>query len=195
MLQTHLILAVLWIVYCVLHSVLASLSIKARVQKLAGAHFRHYRLFYTLFAAVSLLAIVYYQLRMQSIVLFPKTVFSNIMGSLIGITGVVIMLVCIKKYFVSLSGVKSLVQESPSAELMIKGIHRYMRHPLYLGTFLAIWGLWLLVPTLGLLITNVVITAYTLYAIQLEEKKLIAEFGDRYRAYQKTVPKLIPRFR
>ncbi|MBB1285000.1 isoprenylcysteine carboxylmethyltransferase family protein [Flavisolibacter sp. BT320] len=195
MLETHLILAVLWIVYCVLHSVLASLSVKARVQKMAGKRFRHYRLFYTLFAAVSLFAIVFYQLRMQSVDLFPKTIFSTLAGILIGITGVGIMLVCIKKYFVSLSGIKSLVQETPSSQLMIKGIHRYMRHPLYLGTFLAIWGLWLLAPTLSLLISNVVITAYTLYAIQLEETKLIAEFGDQYRAYQKSVPKLIPRFR
>lgn len=195
MLQTHIILAVLWILYCVLHSVLASLSVKAKVQKLAGSRARHYRLFYTLFAAVTLFAIVYFQLRMQSMDLFPKSLFSTVTGSLTGMTGVGIMLVCIKKYFVSLSGVKSLVQETPSSQLMIRGIHRYLRHPLYLGTFLAIWGLWLLAPSLSLLISNVVITAYTLYAIPLEEAKLIAEFGDQYRAYQKRVPKLIPRFR
>lgn len=195
MLQTHLFLAVLWIAYCVLHSVLASLSVKAWVQKRVGSQFRHYRLFYTLFAAVSLIAIVYFQLGIQSIVLFPKSLYTTFAGSLIGITGFGIMLVCIKKYFASLSGVKSLVQEMPSAQLMIKGIHRHIRHPLYLGTFLAIWGGWLLFPTLSLLISNVVITVYTLYAIQLEEAKLVAEFGDQYRAYQKSVPKLIPRFR
>ncbi|HEV7333707.1 MAG TPA: isoprenylcysteine carboxylmethyltransferase family protein [Flavisolibacter sp.] len=194
MLQTHLLLAVLWITYCVLHSVLASLTVKTRVQKFAGVYFRHYRLFYTVFAAVSLVAIVYFQLRIQSTELLTTTLFSKIAGSLLGLIGISIMLVCIKKYFVSLSGIKSLVQETPSTELMIAGIHRYIRHPLYLGTFLAIWGLWLLFPTLSLFISNVVITAYTLYAIQLEEEKLIAEFGEQYREYQKRVPKLIPRF-
>ena len=195
MLQTHLILAVLWITFCVLHSVLASLSVKKWVQKLAGDFFRHYRLFYTLFAAISFLAIVYFQLRISSVDMFIGTLFSNIAGSLLGLTGVGIMLVCIKKYFVSLSGIKSLLQETPSTQLMIAGIHRYARHPLYLGTFLAIWGVWLLAPTLSFLVSNVVITLYTLYAIRLEEEKLIAEFGDQYRAYQKQVPKLIPRFR
>jgi protein-S-isoprenylcysteine O-methyltransferase Ste14 len=104
------------------------------------------------------------------------------------------MLVCIRKYFVSLSGLKSLYQEEPAAELMITGIHRYMRHPLYSGTFLAIWGLWVLWPSASLLIANAVITIYTLLAIRLEEEKLVAEFGDQYRLYQQKVPKLIPRF-
>lgn len=194
MLQTHLLLAVLWVTYCVLHSVLASLSVKASVQKIVGSGFRHYRLFYTLFAAVTFFAIVQYQLRMPSTAILPTPAFVTLAGVLIGITGVGIMLVCIQKYFVSLSGIKSLVQETPSAQLMITGIHRHMRHPLYLGTFLAIWGLWLLAPTLSLLISNVVITVYTLYAIRLEEAKLIAEFGDQYRTYQKSVPKLIPHF-
>lgn len=195
MLQTHILLAVLWIAYCVLHSVLASLWVKKAVQIKLGNAFRHYRLFYTVFAALSLLANVYYQLRLTSTAILPASLLMQTAGALIGLTGIVIMLVCIKKYFVSLSGIKSLVQETPSTELMIKGIHRYARHPLYLGTFLAIWGAWLLFPTLSLLISNVVITLYTLYAIQLEEAKLVAEFGDQYRKYQQSVPKLIPRFR
>jgi protein-S-isoprenylcysteine O-methyltransferase Ste14 len=69
-----------------------------------------------------------------------------------------------------------------------------MRHPLYLGTFLFLWGLWLLFPTVSLLLANIVITGYTLYAIRLEEEKLVAEFGEQYIRYQQQVPKLIPRF-
>jgi protein-S-isoprenylcysteine O-methyltransferase Ste14 len=45
-----------------------------------------------------------------------------------------------------------------------------------------------------LLITDFIITVYTLLAIRLEEEKLVAEFGDQYRRYQRSVPKLIPRF-
>ncbi|RYY64363.1 MAG: isoprenylcysteine carboxylmethyltransferase family protein [Chitinophagaceae bacterium] len=195
MLPTHILLAFLWINYCVLHSVLASLWVKRAAQKWLGNKFRHYRLFYTVFAALSLLAIVFYQLRIDSKALLAVSVLTQMAGLILGLSGLGIMLVCIKKYFVSLSGIKSLVEEKPSTELMIAGIHRYTRHPLYLGTFLAIWGAWFLFPTLSLLISNVVITLYTLYAIQLEEAKLVAEFGDQYRKYQQSVPKLIPRFR
>jgi protein-S-isoprenylcysteine O-methyltransferase Ste14 len=195
MLLNHIILAVCWILYCVLHSVLASLRVKHWVRENIRERFRYYRLFYTLFAALSLAALVFYQLSISSKNLFEQTLFSNIVGGVLSFLGVSLMLVCIRKYFFSLSGLKSLYQETPSSELMIAGIHRYMRHPLYTGTFAAIWGFWLLFPSLGLLIADLVITGYTLYAIRLEEEKLVTEFGEQYRTYQRKVPKLLPRFR
>lgn len=103
------------------------------------------------------------------------------------------MLVCIKKYFLNLSGLKSLVAEEViSNELRIDGIHRFVRHPLYLGTFIFIWGLFLLYPHWSLLIANSVITIYTLVAIRFEEQKLIEEFGEAYITYQKQVPTILP---
>lgn len=194
MLLNHILVAAVWILYCVLHSVLASITIKKWVQQKTGKVFRYYRLFYTLFAFLSLAAVIYFQLSIKSVYLFDPTVLSNLLGSITALLGLGLMLVCIKKYFLSLSGLKSLYQESPSAELMIAGVHRYMRHPLYTGTFLFIWGLWLLFPSLSFFIADTVITVYTVYAIRLEEAKLVQEFGDKYREYQRTVPKLIPRF-
>ncbi len=194
MLLNHIILATLWVVYCVLHSVLASIRVKKSVQKKAGKAYHYYRLFYTLFAAFSLAALLYYQLTIPSKKTFEQSLLLTIGGWLLSAIGLGLMLVCIRKYFMSLSGLKSLFQESPASELMITGVHRYMRHPLYLGTFLFIWGLWILFPTYSLLVANLVITGYTLFAIRLEEDKLVAEFGETYRKYQEAVPKLIPRF-
>ncbi|WP_162944742.1 methyltransferase family protein [Flavisolibacter nicotianae] len=194
MLYHHILLAILWILYGVLHSVMANLGFKSAVRKRTGKYYRYYRLFYTVFAAVSLVALVVYQLGIPGKYLFQPTFTTRIIGGVLLLAGLVLMAVCIKKYFANLSGLKSLYQETPSSELMITGIHRYMRHPLYTGTFLAIWGLWVIVPASTLLIADVVITVYTLLAIQLEEEKLVAEFGDQYRVYQQTVPGLIPRF-
>lgn len=194
MLLQHVLLAIVWTVYCVLHSVLADLRVKNWVQQKAGKSFRYYRLFYTLFAAIALAALVLYQFSMTSLDVYRPTIFTNIVGGLVAVSGLAVMVICIQKYFLSLSGLRSLYQETPAAELMIAGIHRYMRHPLYTGTFLAIWGFWIIFPTLSLLITDAIITVYTLLAIQLEEEKLVAAFGDQYRRYQRTVPKLIPRF-
>ena len=95
----------------------------------------------------------------------------------------------------NLSGLRSLAIEDFSNELQITGIHKYVRHPLYLGTFMFIWGLFLVIPLLSLLIANVIITVYTLIGIELEEKKLLSEFGENYRLYRQTVPKLIPTFK
>lgn len=194
MLLNHILVAAVWILYCVLHSALASITIKQWVQQKAGKNFRYYRLFYTLFAFLSLAAVIYFQVSIESVYLYERTVISNLLGISTALAGLGLMLVCIKKYFLSLSGLKSLYQEAHSAELMIAGVHRYMRHPLYTGTFLFIWGLWLLFPSLSLFITDVVITVYTVYAIRLEEAKLVQEFGEKYREYQQNVPKLIPRF-
>jgi protein-S-isoprenylcysteine O-methyltransferase Ste14 len=194
MLLNHVILGVCWGFYCFLHSFLASLPVKQRLQRSVGKQYRYYRLFYTVFAAVSLGALVVFQIALPTSDVFTPTTATKMLGWLVMVAGVGLMIVCIKKYFISLSGLKSLFQEAPAAELMIAGIHRYMRHPLYAGTFLAIWGLWILLPYLSLLLSNSIITLYTLYAIQLEEEKLVAEFGEQYRRYQKAVPKLIPRF-
>ncbi len=48
--KQHLILAFLWILFCALHSVLASLWWKQLAHRLLGTGFRLYRLLYTLFA-------------------------------------------------------------------------------------------------------------------------------------------------
>lgn len=189
----HLFLAGFWTAYCVLHSVLASIKVKKKAQKNFGRWHRYYRLFYTVFAALSLAAVVLYQFSIHSPTLYKRSTGSDIVGATLCGIGLVLMTHCIKKYFLSLSGLKSLFQEAPGAELMINGIHRFVRHPLYTGTFLAIWGLWVVAPSLGLLIADSVITLYTLLAIRLEEEKLVSEFGQQYRLYQLQVPKLIPR--
>jgi protein-S-isoprenylcysteine O-methyltransferase Ste14 len=109
------------------------------------------------------------------------------------ILGAAIMLICIKKYFLSLSGLKSLFANKVVAnELRIDGIHKYVRHPLYLGTFIFIWGGFLLLPLLSLLISISIITIYTLIGIRLEEEKLLAEFGETYRKYILLTPMIIP---
>jgi protein-S-isoprenylcysteine O-methyltransferase Ste14 len=194
MLQQHLVLAFIWILFCALHSGLASIGAKQKAQKLMGRHFRLYRLWYTLFAFASLGAVVIYQLSIATTHLYAPNTFSKILGGLVCLSGVVIMGVCIRKYFMHLSGLKSLYlnDEQAANKLQISGIHRFVRHPLYSGTFLAIWGIWIVVPQLSLLIANAIITCYTIMAIKWEEQKLLQEFGDDYRRYQQQVPRLVP---
>ena len=91
-----------------------------------------------------------------------------------------------------LSGLRWLLKNDGEQVLLENGVHRYVRHPLYSGTFLFIWGLWLIFPSLSLLISNSVITVYTLIGIQFEEQKLVKEFGERYMEYKKRVPMIIP---
>ena len=189
---SHITLAFLWIIYCLLHSITASERFKSFAQRGMKKNFRLFRLVYNLFAAISFIAIVFYQSIIPSSLLFKPVIFSITVGILIGVIGLTIMAVCIAKYFKGLSGLFTAPEKKAGGVLIISGIHQWVRHPLYFGTFLFIWGGWIAYPLLSLLISNCIITIYTLIGIRLEEDKLIAEYGEQYKSYQQNVPMIIP---
>ncbi len=72
-------------------------------------------------------------------------------------------------------------------------LYRLVRHPLYLGFFLAFWS----TPemTVGHLLLAAGMSAYMLIAIRYEERDLIAFHGRDYEDYRGRVGMLLPRFR
>ncbi len=114
---------------------------------------------------------------------------------LLVIPGALIMIVSVYKYFRLLSGIRTLYESLPEVKLEIRGIHKYVRHPLYTGTLLFVWGLFFIFPFLNNLVAALAITGYTLIGIKFEEKKLLLQFGDHYREYVSKVPMLIPAFK
>ncbi|MEP6926989.1 MAG: isoprenylcysteine carboxylmethyltransferase family protein [Ginsengibacter sp.] len=190
----HWILFFLWIFYCVIHSTLATAKVKSIFEKASGKFFRYYRLAYTIFAAVTLLLILYFQYSFASPALINQSTIKYISFVIFVLPGLIIMMISILKYFKLLSGVRSLFEGNLPTELQKKGIHRYVRHPLYSGTLLFIWGLFFIFPMVNNLIAVGVITGYVLIGIRLEEKKLLIEFGNLYKDYISEVPMLIPDF-
>ena len=190
----HIILVLLWLLFGILHSLLAAGWWKRLMQRWLHAHYKYYHFAYSVFAALTLIGILLFQYTMQSRLLFTLPGWVNVLLGLPVLAGVAIMLVVIRKYFFSLSGISVFYKQPPPAVLEQGGLHRYVRHPLYSGTLLFIWSLFFLFPYLSNLLACVVITLYTLLGARLEEKKLVTQFGEEYIAYKKRVPMVIPRF-
>ena len=68
--------------------------------------------------------------------------------------------------------------------------YRLVRHPLYLGMLIALWCPPLM-STARFALT-IGFTLYVLIGARLEERDLVRDFGDDYRAYQTSVPMLLP---
>jgi protein-S-isoprenylcysteine O-methyltransferase Ste14 len=188
----HWLLVFLWVLYCLIHSLLAAIKVKLFIAKVSYKFSRYYRLAYTIFAALTLLLILYFQYSFTSPALMNIKDLRYIPFIIILLPGLIIMMISILKYFKLLSGVRTLYQESPSMVLQCEGLHNFVRHPLYLGTLLFIWGLFFIFPMLNNLIAVVIITGYVFIGIRLEENKLLIEFGNLYADYISRVPMLIP---
>ena len=72
----------------------------------------------------------------------------------------------------------------------LRGPYFWVRHPLYFFVLVLIWS----TPSVNSdrLLFNVLWTSWIVSGASLEERDLVAEFGERYRHYQKTVPMLLP---
>lgn len=72
------------------------------------------------------------------------------------------------------------------------GAYSICRHPMYTGWLIASWGIVMSKPYLLTLFYNLLITLFVVHESLQEEKRMTELFGDRYLAYKKTIPFLLP---
>jgi protein-S-isoprenylcysteine O-methyltransferase Ste14 len=85
--------------------------------------------------------------------------------------------------------------EMKAQGVMADGPYRFVRNPLYLGLWLMVAAMALVMPPSGALLAMILITIFILRLILAEESFLSERMGDSYRAYLASVPRLAPRLR
>jgi protein-S-isoprenylcysteine O-methyltransferase Ste14 len=78
-------------------------------------------------------------------------------------------------------------------ELVAAGPYRYLRNPLYLGSWLLALAASILMPPSGAAFFLLAFSVFVLFLISAEERFLAAQLGDIYQQYCRRVPRLWPR--
>jgi len=190
----HVVYAAAWLSFGWGHSVLAGDWCKRRLHPIVDPF---YRLAYNAFAAVHL-GLIW----LLGHWLFDHaTRFDLAMGwqrflIVLYVSGWMIMLIGLRGYDLGrLIGTRQIrnsrlgVEESNDEPLRLDGLHRYVRHPLYTGGFLILWGR---VANEFDLATAVWGSLYLLIGTWFEEGRLVKLYGNEYQDYRRHVPAFIP---
>jgi protein-S-isoprenylcysteine O-methyltransferase Ste14 len=112
-----------------------------------------------------------------------------IIGLTMVLVGIVIRFVAIATLGKNFSG---LLRIRNDHTLVRTGIYRRVRHPAYLGAILLFLGIPVMLSSILGFLTMLLLVAYLMFRIKLEEKMLIARFGDEYREYMMHSNRLLP---
>lgn len=179
--------------YGALHSLFAAAAVKRWFRTRFGSQVdRVYRLAYNALAAISSLPLVALLITRPGVLLYRL----ELPWSSIAIAGQIASAVALgvgllQSDALSLSGLRQWSGQRAEAQpLVVHGLYRWVRHPLYTAGLLLIW----LTPvmTSSVLAFNLALTLYVLVGSRLEERRLLAEFGAAYQDYQQRVPSLLP---
>ncbi len=196
--MAYIVLALLWIGWCALHSALISLTVTDYLKARLGGGYRFYRLFYNVFALATLALVMSYSPPPAGDPLFRWDGPWAYLRLALAAAATALFVAGGRKYdMLQMLGVRQAIAGRTHAALTAAGtldttgILGLTRHPWYLGAIILIWAGRgeLYAPTL---LVNAILTAYVVIGIVLEERKLVAEFGEEYRAYQRRVPMLLP---
>jgi protein-S-isoprenylcysteine O-methyltransferase Ste14 len=182
-----------WVLWCTLHSALISITLTEFAKKKLGGSFRFYRLFYNVVSLVTLIPLVYYSHMLHEAPIFRWEGPLGLVQVFFLAVSVCLFVAGGRHYswarFLGISQVKAGSSLADSSTFVVSGIHRIIRHPWYLGGILIVWAQDLSTSTI---LINMVINVYFIVGSFLEERKLLLEFGEKYREYQRTVSMLFP---
>ena len=104
------------------------------------------------------------------------------------------MLWCFWNFLVNGKGTPAPID--PPQELVVVGLYRFVRNPMYVAGLVTLFGWILWSPSMPLIIAPCLFfTAAHLFVTFYEEPTLKRKFGATYEEYQRQVPRWFPKFR
>lgn len=182
--------------YGLVHSFLASLWAKAQARRLFGSVAdRLYRLVYNGIAVVTFLPLLALPVTLPGRALYRLAPPWSWLFLGIQLLALIILgLGLLQTGAGSFLGLRQLVSpgEAAAPRLVVTGLYRFARHPLYTAGLVFIWAT--PVMNTNLLALYAGLTVYIFLGTLHEEYRLRRELGEAYRAYQRSTSMLIPFF-
>jgi protein-S-isoprenylcysteine O-methyltransferase Ste14 len=179
--------------FAVIHSLLASLPFKRSIRRSLGSRAdKLYMPVYNLIAVITLIPLVYllYKNPGPFLYIVPSPwrwlmIAGQVIAAIIGPRALLDA-----PHRFRLHSQLSAPNTPQAGHLEIHGVYRWIRDPFLFSGLVLMW----LTPfmTTNLLIIYILTTIYLVMGSLHWESRLVAQFGDEYREYQKNVYRIIP---
>ncbi|MFN7986492.1 MAG: isoprenylcysteine carboxylmethyltransferase family protein [Thermoanaerobaculia bacterium] len=118
----------------------------------------------------------------------PKAGPASLAAATLTLLGITVLLACVWQFLASGHG--TLAPLDPPSRLVVSGLYRYTRNPMYSGVVLTLVGeAWLFRSLLVLEYTGLTFALFHLFVVLYEERTLRSRFGREYAAYRAAVPR------
>jgi protein-S-isoprenylcysteine O-methyltransferase Ste14 len=107
-------------------------------------------------------------------------------GIFLFIVGAAVLIDCIIRF--AIQGEGTLSPADPTKKLVVSGLYKYSRNPMYWGVMLILIAEAIFFESSGLwMYALFIFVAFFLFIILVEEPRLHKDFGEEYAAYRKKV--------
>lgn len=194
-----LFLCMLWMSWCAMHSILINVSVARLIKKQISWLTPYYRLLYnglSLFTFIPL--IIATRMADGPVMVSWQSYYAIPVRVVLLVTALLLFIGGAKKYdLLYFLGVKQL--QTGEEHLLLSeteiftetGVFGITRHPWYLGSLLFIWIMLAEYP-LPVFLAVCIMSVYLVVGTMLEEKKIVAVYGDSYCLYRQRVSMLFP---
>ena len=118
----------------------------------------------------------------------PAFAASSVAAAVLALCGICVLLVCVWDFFHAGRG--TLAPFDPPKRLVVRGLYRFTRNPMYNGVIALLLGeAWLFQSSALFQYALVIFIMFHLMTVIYEEPALESKFSESYRAYRAAVPR------